>query len=45
LESLRPYLPQIEYHKWERCGHYPWLEKHVHEEFFSLLSSWLTTHL
>ena len=45
LDSLKPFLPQIEYHEWERCGHYPWLEKHVHQDFFALLSSWLTTHL
>jgi pimeloyl-ACP methyl ester carboxylesterase len=41
LESLRPYLPQIEYHEWDRCGHYPWLEKAVREDFFSLLRAWL----
>jgi pimeloyl-ACP methyl ester carboxylesterase len=39
--SLRPYLPQLEYREWERCGHYPWLEKAVHEEFFSVLREWL----
>jgi pimeloyl-ACP methyl ester carboxylesterase len=39
--SLEPYLPQLEYHEWERCGHYPWLEKIVRDEFFALLHEWL----
>lgn len=39
--SLAPYLPQLEYHEWERCGHFPWLERAVREEFFSLLRDWL----
>ena len=32
--SLEPYLPQLEYQEWESCGHYPWLEKAVRNEFF-----------
>ena len=40
-DSLAPHLPQLEYHEWERCGHYPWLEWEVREEFFSRLSRWL----
>jgi pimeloyl-ACP methyl ester carboxylesterase len=43
--SLAPYLPQLEYHEWERCGHYPWLERVVRDEFFSTLRSWLARHL
>lgn len=39
--SLTPYLPQLEYREWERCGHYPWLEKATHDEFFSVLRKWL----
>ena len=39
--SLEPYVPQIEYREWEHCGHYPWLEKAVRDEFFSVLRSWL----
>jgi len=39
--SLRPYLPQLEYHEWERCGHYPWLERAVGDDFFSVLEGWL----
>jgi pimeloyl-ACP methyl ester carboxylesterase len=40
--SLAPYLPQLEYREWERCGHYPWREPAVREEFFAFLSGWLT---
>jgi pimeloyl-ACP methyl ester carboxylesterase len=40
-ESLQPYLPQLEYHEWERCGHYPWQERAVRDEFFTLLREWL----
>jgi pimeloyl-ACP methyl ester carboxylesterase len=43
--SLRPYLSRIEYHEWERCGHYPWLEKGTGEKFFSLIREWLERHL
>lgn len=43
-ESLRPYIPHLEYREWVRCGHSPWLEKHVHEEFFSILHEWLTAN-
>ena len=40
--SLEEYLPQIEYREWSRCGHYPWLEKAVRDEFFAALREWLT---
>jgi pimeloyl-ACP methyl ester carboxylesterase len=43
--SLVPYLPQLEYHEWERCGHYPWLERAVREEFFDVLRAWLLRHM
>jgi pimeloyl-ACP methyl ester carboxylesterase len=39
--SLRAYLPQLVYHEWERCGHYPWLERAVRAEFFAVLRDWL----
>ena len=44
-DSLLPYLPQLEYVEWERCGHYPWLEKAVREDFFTLLRGWLRRNL
>jgi pimeloyl-ACP methyl ester carboxylesterase len=43
LESLRPFVPQIEYREWERCGHYPWREKAVRDEFFATVKAWLAT--
>lgn len=45
LASLKPYIPQLEYREWERCGHYPWLEKAVREEFFACLREWLGARL
>jgi pimeloyl-ACP methyl ester carboxylesterase len=39
--SLEPFLPQLEYHEWEHCGHYPWLEKATHDKFFCLIREWL----
>ncbi|MBI4469697.1 MAG: alpha/beta hydrolase [Acidobacteria bacterium] len=38
---LQRYLPQLEYREWELCGHYPWLEKAVREEFMIELKAWL----
>jgi pimeloyl-ACP methyl ester carboxylesterase len=39
--SLEPYLPQLEYHEWPRCGHYPWLERAARDDFFERLKGWL----
>jgi pimeloyl-ACP methyl ester carboxylesterase len=43
-ESLRPYIPHLEYREWGRCGHYPWLERTVREEFFAVLKAWLVAN-
>ena len=40
-KGLMPYLPQLEYREWDACGHYPWLERAVREEFFAVLVSWV----
>lgn len=40
--SLAPYLPQLEYREWEQCGHYPWLERAVRDEFHATLRAWLS---
>ncbi len=45
LESLRPHIPAIEYREWERCGHYPWLERHAREKFFAVLIDWLAANV
>lgn len=42
--GLQPFLPQIEYHEWEHCGHYPWLEKATADKFFSFVREWLGRH-
>jgi len=39
--SLEPHIRRLEYREWERCGHYPWLERAVREEFFAVLREWL----
>ena len=39
--SLEPYLPALEYREWERCGHYPWRERAVRDDFFAVASTWL----
>jgi pimeloyl-ACP methyl ester carboxylesterase len=43
--SLEPYIPQLEYREWDRCGHYPWLERATRDEFFSVLRNWLANRL
>ena len=42
--GLQPFLPHIEYHEWEHCGHYPWLEKATADKFFSFVREWLGRH-
>jgi pimeloyl-ACP methyl ester carboxylesterase len=44
-ESLAPHIPQLEYREWERCGHYPWHERGVRDEFFAVMHQWLTNRL
>jgi pimeloyl-ACP methyl ester carboxylesterase len=39
--SLAPHLPQLEFHEWDRCGHYPWLERSARKEFLKFLNDWL----
>jgi pimeloyl-ACP methyl ester carboxylesterase len=43
--GLAPLIPQLEYREWPRCGHSPWLERNVREEFFTFLREWLLAHL
>jgi pimeloyl-ACP methyl ester carboxylesterase len=40
-DSLLPYLPKLEYHEFEDCGHSPWIEKSAREVFFPVLCEWL----
>ncbi len=41
FESLLPHMPQLEYHEFPQCGHYPWLERHAHADFVTALHNWL----
>jgi pimeloyl-ACP methyl ester carboxylesterase len=43
-DGLAPLIPQLEYREWERCGHYPWLEKHARDDFYATLRAWLRAH-
>jgi pimeloyl-ACP methyl ester carboxylesterase len=40
-DCLRQYIPQLEYRQWGRCGHSPWQERHVRNEFLKVLRDWL----
>ena len=40
-DGLKPYIPQLEFHQWKQCGHYPWLEKTACEDFYAVLIDWL----
>lgn len=42
--SLEPHVPQLEYREWERCGHSPWTERFVRDDFFAVMTGWLTRH-
>ncbi len=37
-KNLVKYMPQLEYIEFQRCGHYPWLEKHAHQAFYHKLN-------
>ena len=41
-ESLKPYIKQLEYIEFEKCGHYPWLEKAAAKQFYEELRGWLS---
>jgi pimeloyl-ACP methyl ester carboxylesterase len=40
-DSLKPYIPKLEYKEWQKCGHYPWREKYARDDFFSVLTNWI----
>lgn len=43
-DSLARHITQLEYHEWQNCGHYPWLERAVGDEFYAVLEAWLDGH-
>jgi pimeloyl-ACP methyl ester carboxylesterase len=40
-ETLRPFLPQLEYVGIARCGHLPWLEQEGRDPCLRALRTWL----
>lgn len=44
FDGLRKYMPQLEYRQWEKCGHYPWLERAARDDFLAVLKAWLTAN-
>jgi pimeloyl-ACP methyl ester carboxylesterase len=44
-DNLLPHLPRLEYHQWGRCGHSPWRERNVRDQFFTMVKQWLAGHL
>ena len=42
--NLRDYVPQMEYRELLKCGHEPWRETTVREEFCVALGGWLKSH-
>lgn len=43
--TLRRFIPHLEYREWERCGHFPWLEKFARDDFYTELRGWLGARL
>jgi pimeloyl-ACP methyl ester carboxylesterase len=41
LESLKPYIPHMEYCELDNCGHDPWYEKQARTTFFETVQTWL----
>lgn len=44
-DTLKRYIPHLEYHEFPRCGHEPEIEKYAKDDFFAVLSNWLKKHL
>lgn len=44
-DSLKRYLPQLEYHEFEKCGHSPWVEEHARDRFLVTARRWLDRHV
>jgi len=39
--SLEGYIPHLEYREFKNCGHSPWRERQVKNEFFAVIKEWL----
>jgi pimeloyl-ACP methyl ester carboxylesterase len=44
-DSLEAYVPQLEYHEFDKCGHSPWVEEHARDLFLAKVRRWLEQHL
>ncbi len=40
-DSLKKYIPHLEYQAFARCGHSPWVEEHARAPFLARARSWL----
>lgn len=43
FETLRRFVPNIEYREFAQCGHVPWMERWAREPFLTTLRSWVDT--
>lgn len=43
-DTLKRYIPHLQYHEFPRCGHDPEIEKYAKDDFFAVMSSWLKEH-
>ena len=44
-DTLRRFIPQLEYSSFALCGHVPWRERYAREEFLRTLETWLLQHV
>lgn len=40
-DTLKQYIPHLEYHEFQKCGHEPYNEKYARDDFFALTTAWL----
>ena len=43
-DRLQRVMPHLQYVEFDRCGHYPWLERHARDAFLEVLRRWLGGH-
>jgi len=44
-DTLKQYIPHLEYHEFPRCGHQPEIEKYAKDDFFAVMNGWLEEKL
>jgi len=40
-DNLKQYVPHLEYHEFEKCGHSPSTEKYAKNDFYRVMCTWL----